>query len=101
MIHVLWFDQGLKVVLQNLGEIVLELRSAEVLENFLPVWWVLDVGKRTSVCGYSPEMHVTYIVSSKVGFEFSCQDLQRRALPDTVSSHETKYLTRSWGRKSM
>ena len=101
MIHVLWFDQGLKVVLQNLGEVILELRSTEILENFLPVWRILGVGNRISVCGCSSEMHVTYIVSSEIGFEFPGQDLQRRALPNTVGSNETKHLTRPWGREPM
>ena len=100
MIHVLWFDQGLKVILQDLGEVILELRSTEILENFLPVWWILGVGNYTSVCGYSG-VHVTYIVSSKIGLELSGQNLQSRALSDAVSSHETKHLTRSRGRKSM
>ena len=100
MIHVLWFDQGLQVVLQNLGEVILELRSTKVLEDFLPVWRILEVGNCASVCEY-PAMRFAYVVSSKIRFELSGQNLQRRALSDTVSSHKTKHLTRSWGRESM
>ena len=101
MIHILWFDQGLKIVLQNLGEIILELRSTEVLENFLPVWGILGAGNYTSVCRYSPKIHVTYVISSKIGFKFSGQNLQRRTLSDTVCSHETEHLTRPWSREPM
>jgi len=101
VIYVLRFDQGLEVVLQNLGEVILELRSTEILENFLPIWWILDVGNRTSVCGYPSGIYVTYVVSSKIRLEFSGQNLQSCALSDTVSPHETKHLTRSRGRESM
>lgn len=101
MIHVLWLDQGLEIVLQNLGEIILELRSTEVLENFLPVRWILDVRNPTSECGYPPKIHITYIVSSKIGFEFSSQNLQCCALSDTVCSHEAKHLTGSRSRESV
>lgn len=45
MVHVLGLDDGLEVVFQNLGEVVLELRAAEVGEDFLPVRRVLFVMK--------------------------------------------------------
>jgi len=101
VIHILWFDQSLEVILQNLGEVILELRSTEVFENFLPVWRVLNVGNYASVCGYSSEIHATYIVSSKIRFKFSGQNLQRCALSNAVGSHQTEHLTRPWGRESM
>lgn len=46
-------------------------------------------------------MHATHIISSKIRFEFSGQNLQRRTLSDTISSHQTKHLTRPWSREPM
>ena len=48
-----------------------------------------------------PKIHVTYIVSPEIRFQFPCQNLQCCTLSDTVSSHEAKYLTRSWSRESV
>ena len=42
LIHVLRFDDGLEVVLEDLGEVVLQLRAAEVRQNVRPVGRVLS-----------------------------------------------------------
>lgn len=41
VVHVLGLDERLEVVLEHLGEVVLQLRASEVLENVLPVRWLL------------------------------------------------------------
>lgn len=45
MVYILRLDQRLQVILEDLGEVVLQLRAAEVLEDFLPVWWILMIKK--------------------------------------------------------
>ena len=101
MIHVLWFDQGPEVIFQDLGEVILKLGSTKVLENFLPVRRVLRGRDQASVRRFSWKTHITHIVTAEIGLEFSGQNLQRRALSDTIGPHQTQHLTRSWGRKSM
>ena len=44
MVHVLGFDDGLEVVLQDAGKVVLQLAAPEVRQNFLPVRQVLHQG---------------------------------------------------------
>lgn len=43
MVDVLRLDQRLEVVLQDFGEVVLELGSAEIFQDFLPIWRVLQI----------------------------------------------------------
>lgn len=43
----------------------------------------------------------THIEFTKIGFQFSTQDLQRRTLSNTVRSDQTEYLTRSRCRETM
>jgi hypothetical protein len=59
----------------------LQFRTTEVLDNVLPVWWV--------------------IISSQVRLQFTTENLQCGTLSNTVSSDQTKNLTRSWHRKSV
>ena len=59
------------------------------------------MGNPTSEYGCPPKIPITYIVSSKIGFEFSSQNLQCCALSDAVGPHETKHLTGSWSRESV
>lgn len=79
LVHVLGLGDCLEIVLQDLGEVVLQLRSSEMLQNLLPVWWV--------------------VISAQVWLLLAGQDLQRCALSNTVRSHQSKHLTRSWERK--
>ena len=81
LINILRLDDRLQIVFEYLGEIVLELGSSEIAQNLLPVGRI----------GVSP----------KVGFELSRQNLQRRAFANTVCSHKSKHLTRSWRRQTM
>lgn len=81
LVDVLRLDNSLEVVLQNLGEVVLQLRATEVLENLLPVWWVVE--------------------TAQVWLELSAQNLQRRALANTVCSNKTQNLARSGHRQSV
>jgi hypothetical protein len=46
VIDVLRLDERLEVVFEDLGEVVLELRAAEVLEDILPVRRVLCTESR-------------------------------------------------------
>jgi hypothetical protein len=41
LIHILWLDHSLEVVLEHLGEVVLEFRATEISQYFLPVWRVV------------------------------------------------------------
>ena len=41
VVHVLGLDDGMQVVLQYPGEVVLQLAAPEVGKDFLPVWCVL------------------------------------------------------------
>lgn len=41
VVHVLGLDDGMQVVLQYPGEVVLQLAASEVCEDFLPVWGIL------------------------------------------------------------
>jgi hypothetical protein len=43
----LWLNESFQVILQNLGEVVLQLRTTEVGQNFLPVWGIL--GKNNEI----------------------------------------------------
>lgn len=51
VVDVLRLDQCLQVILQDLGEVVLQLGSTEVLQNLLPVWGVLKVVVSTGAIG--------------------------------------------------
>ena len=42
LVHVLWLDDGLEVILQDLGEVVLQFRAAEVDQDLLPIWRFLQ-----------------------------------------------------------
>lgn len=81
LVDILGLNHGLEVIFQELGEVVLEFRSTEVLDNILPV---RGVG-----------------VAAQVGLELSGQDLQGSALSDTVGSDQTQNLTGSGHRQTM
>lgn len=55
--------------------LTLKLRAAEVLEDLLPVWWI--------------------VIATQVGLELSAQNLQRRTLSDTVCADQTQDLART------
>jgi len=75
LVDVLGLDDGLKVVFENLGEVVLQLGTTEVLENLLPVRGV--------------------VVAAEVGLQLAAQNLQGSTLSGTVTTNETQDLTRS------
>jgi hypothetical protein len=81
VIHILGFDGGLQGVLQDLGEIVLELAATKMNQNFLPI--------RRSV------------VSSQVGFHLTRQDFESCGLSNTVGPDQSQHLTRTGHGKSM
>lgn len=70
LVNVLRLHHRGQVVLQELCEVVLQLRASEVLDNILPVRRVVE--------------------SSEVGLQLATEDLERRALSDTVCSNETQ-----------
>ena len=76
MVDILRLNQGLEVVFENLGEVILQFGATEVLEDFLPVWRVLLSGKglqeRSKDISCS---EATYVVSSQVGLQLSGQNL--------------------------
>jgi len=41
LVHILGLDDGLEVVLQDLGEEVLQLRATEIGQDLCPVWGIL------------------------------------------------------------
>lgn len=97
LVHILRLDDGLEVVLQHLGEVVcltslyvpkphiqdltLQLGTTEVLQNLLPIRRV--------------------VVAAKIGLELAAQDLQRRALADSVCSNQSQHLSRTGHGQSM
>lgn len=81
LVDILGLDDSLQIVLQHLCEVILQLRATEVLENLLPVWWVLE--------------------AAQVWLELATQNLQSCALANTVCSNETQNLTGSWHRQSV
>jgi hypothetical protein len=81
VINVLRLDQGLEVVLKDLGEVVLKLGTAEVLEDLLPV------GRN--------------VETTQVGLQLAREDLERRRLSDTVRSDETEHLSWSGSGETM
>ncbi|KAI3494682.1 hypothetical protein L1887_40498 [Cichorium endivia] len=77
VVDVLGLDERLDVVLEHLGEEVLELGAAEVLEDLLPVGRV--------------------VVAAEVGLLLARKDLERGRLADTVGADETEHLTGTRG----
>lgn len=75
LVDVLRLNDSLEVVLENLCEVVLQLRTTEVLENLLPVRRV--------------------VVAAEVGLQLAAQNLQGSTLSGTVTTNETQDLTRS------
>lgn len=73
LIDILGLDNGLEVVLENLGEVVLQFGATEMLENLFPVWRV--------------------VVAAEVGLQLAAQNLQGSTLSDTVGTDQTKHLT--------
>lgn len=75
VIDVLRLDDGLQVILENLGEVVLEFGTTEVLQNILPVGRVVEL--------------------AEVGLQLAGQDLQGCGLADTVGTDQTQDLART------
>lgn len=90
LIDVLGFDNGLEVILEDLCKVIcarsddseptsvdeghtLQFRATKVSQNLLPIWRI--------------------VISTQVGLQFSTQDLQSRALADTVCAYKTENLT--------
>lgn len=67
VVDVLGLDGGDEVVLEDAGEVVLELGAAEVNQDLSPVW--------------------RRVVFTEVGLQLARQDLQSRRLPDSVRPH--------------
>lgn len=81
VVHVLGFDHGLDVILEEFGEVVLEFLAPEVRQDLLPV-------RRG---GESPQ----------VWLQFSRQYFKGCALPDAVGAHETEDLPRAGHRHAV
>lgn len=75
LIDVLGLDDSLEVVFENLGEVVLQLGTTEVLEDLLPVRGI--------------------VVAAEVGLQLAAQNLQGSTLSGTVTTNKTQDLTRS------
>lgn len=124
LVHVLGLDDGLQVILQNLGEIVLQLGASEIGEDFLPIWGSLNdqviytsvlagvwFGFRFVQNNRSAFFHqatiyrehqnarhaaLTHVILPQVRLLFSRQDLQRRRFANSVGAHQPQNLTGSW-----
>ena len=81
MIDVLGLDGGLHGVLENLGEVILKVGSAEVDKDLLPV------GGR--------------VVLAEVGLHLASKDLEGGTLADAVGADEAKDLTGTGHGKTM
>jgi hypothetical protein len=93
LVYILRLDNGFEVIFQDLGKVVydmsasacsmnvtskhtLQFRTTKVFQNFLPVWWI--------------------VVTAQVWLKLAAQNLQGRALADTVCPHESKHLSWPW-----
>lgn len=81
LVDVLRLDDSLEVVLEDLCEVVLQLRTTEVLENLLPIRRV--------------------VVAAEVRLQLSAQNLQGSTLSGTVTTNKTEDLTGSGHGKSV
>mmetsp|Transcript_11127 Transcript_11127/g.24519 ORF Transcript_11127/g.24519 Transcript_11127/m.24519 type:complete len:258 (-) Transcript_11127:387-1160(-) len=81
MIHILRLDRSLDVILQNLGEVILQIRSTEMNQNLLPI-------RRT-------------IVSSEIGLHLSSKNLQGGRLSNTIGTDQSQHLSRTRHGKTM
>jgi len=48
VVHILRLDQRFKVVLENLGEVILQFRASEIFQNLFPIRGVLKRRERGS-----------------------------------------------------
>ena len=69
LVDELRFDDGLQVVFEDFGEVVLELGAPKISENLCPVRWI---GEPT-----------------QIGFLLPGQDFQRGGFPDSVGADQT------------
>ena len=81
LIHVLRLNDSFQVILQDLGEIVLQLAAPEVSEDLRPVGRVGKV--------------------AKVRLLFTREDLERGGLADTVGADQTQDLSGPRDRQTM
>lgn len=103
LIHVLGLNDGLEIILEELGEVVcrgwlahvvistsglnsssgltLQLRTTEVLDDFLPVRRI--------------------VMAAEIGLELSAENLQCSTLANTVGSNQSENLSRSGHRETM
>ena len=81
LIDILRLDDGLQVILEDLGEVVLELGASEVLDHVVPIRGVF--------------------VAAQVGLELAAENLQCRALSNTVGSDQTQNVSRSGHRQTV
>ena len=99
LIHILWLDDGLEIIFEDLGEVVcselvmgiecvlvqrlrtLQFGATEISQDFFPIGRI--------------------VISTQVRFQFTTENLQGCTLADTVCSHQTQDLTRSWHGQSV
>lgn len=59
VVDVLWFYERLEIILEHLGEVVLQFGTTEVLENFLPVGRILGLCMRRNDDGKEDVQHTS------------------------------------------
>jgi hypothetical protein len=79
LINVLRLDQGLQIILQDFGEVVLQLGATEVAEDLLPVRRVLE--------------------ATQIGLQFARKDLEGCRFSDTVGADQSEHLSRPGNRQ--
>mmetsp|Transcript_1662 Transcript_1662/g.3485 ORF Transcript_1662/g.3485 Transcript_1662/m.3485 type:complete len:275 (-) Transcript_1662:506-1330(-) len=67
MINILRFNGSFNIILQNLGKVILKIRSTKVYQNFLPVGGTIE--------------------SSQIGFHLSSENFECSRFTDTVGPH--------------
>lgn len=76
LINILGLDYSLQIILQQLGEVVLQFGTTEVLDDILPIGGIVEL--------------------SKIGLELSAKNFESCTLSDTVGTNETQNISRSW-----
>ena len=79
LIHILGLDDGFQIILQDFGEVVLELAAPKVGQDLRPVGRVLEL--------------------AQVGLLLPGQNFERGRFADAVGAHQAQHLTRPRNRQ--
>lgn len=82
LVDILRLDDGVEIILEQLGEVALQFGTTEVADDVGPIGGI-------------------FVQSAQVGLELAGEDLECSTLTNTVGSYETENLTGSGGRQTL